>query len=473
MPQPIHHTASSLSAQLHHLMNEGWKQEILPLLPEGYQRQAHDTGAFTRQRKLKRVEDLLRGLLAYVLCRFSLRDLGAWSILTDLADISHVAWQKRLRNARAWFLWLLTEQLAVPAATCQVKQKRVLLIDATRLKRPGGCGDDWRVHLGYDLRAGRLVDLHVSDRHTAEGFSLFEVQAGDLFVGDRAYCRRTQAAFVLHQQGEVILRFSVHHFPLQDQQGRPLDVLAWLNTCGEGQHSRLVRFTSEGHTFSGRLLARSLPQEAAQRARERQRRKASKQQWQLREETLALCGWFLVFTSLPREDWSDEQVLGVYRARWQIELFIKRLKQLLKLAQLRGQTALTNEATILALLVAWSLIQTEVAEARQMLNQAVQHWQSGYDDWEILDKDVHPSRVRPSTTVSSWTITALGIHTLRQLVQGVWTFDRLHACWPRVLRMISHHRRRVHQETAIRRLLSTHQERAGTPSSFLFFCTST
>jgi IS4 transposase len=79
---------------------------------------------------------------------------------------------------------------------------------------------------------------------------------------------------------------------------------------------------------------------------------------------------------LPAASWSDEQVLALYRARWQVELLIKRMKQVLRLAQLRGKTALTNEATILALLVCWALQQ----QARTVLAQASQQlaawWQS-------------------------------------------------------------------------------------------------
>ena len=62
-----------------------------------------------------------------------------------------------------------------------------------RLKEPGGSGDDWRVHLGYDLLAGRLVDVRVADRHTAEAFELFEVGPGDALVADRGYSRRRKS----------------------------------------------------------------------------------------------------------------------------------------------------------------------------------------------------------------------------------------------------------------------------------------
>ena len=48
--------------------------------------------------------------------------------------------------------------------------------------------------------------------------------------------------------------------------------------------------------------------------------------------------------------------------------------QVLKLAQLRGKTAVTNEATILAVLLAWALLQSEVQYARQVLTEAASQW---------------------------------------------------------------------------------------------------
>lgn len=475
MPQPEHDTLPPLSSQLQALIREGWEQEVLSQLPANYEQQARTMGAFVRARGLHCVGDLIRGLLAYVLCAPSLRQLGAWAVLIGLANLSHVAWQHRLRQARDWLLWLLIQRLAVSAPAAVVAQSRIVLIDATRLKEPGGCGDDWRVHLGYDLLAGHLLDVRVSDGHTAEGFTLFALRPGDLVVADRGYCRRKQLAYALRTGAHVLVRLAVWQVPLLDEQGQPFDVLAWLKEREQGQHSCLVAFEQEGCRFAGRLIACSLPEEAAERARAKERKKAAKQQRQLKEETLYLCGWFLLFTSLPAQQWSDEQVRTLYRARWQIELLIKRLKQLLKLAQLRGKTALTNEATILALLLAWSLVQPEMAIARQALSQAGEHWEHAHRQAAASapgDKPALPLATSPLTTVSSWTLTALCVQTLRQQVQGVWTFARLQVCWPFLLRFLSHCRRRQHQESTIRRQLLDPLGPLAASSSSLFFCSS-
>lgn len=91
MPQQEHHTLPPLSTQLHALIQAGWEQEVLSQFPVDYEQQAQRMGAFVRINKLKCVGDLVRGLLAYVLSVSSLRQLGAWAVLIDLANLSHVA----------------------------------------------------------------------------------------------------------------------------------------------------------------------------------------------------------------------------------------------------------------------------------------------------------------------------------------------------------------------------------------------
>lgn len=477
MPQQSYHTLPALDEQLQAVIKQGWEHEVLPQLPVDYEQQAESLKAFVRQRQIKRVSDLLRALLAYVLCAPSFRHLGSWAVLIGLANLSNVAWRKRLRQARAWLLWLLCELLAVTAGPCTSpsgRVPRILLIDGTRLKEPGGSGDDWRVHLGYDLLAARLVDVRVADRHTAEAFALFVVGTGDVLVADRGYSRRGQWAYALKSGADIVVRLAVQQVPLLDEQGESLDVVAWLQEGPSGMQSREVVFEHEGQRFAGRLLACALSPQAAERARAKARKKASKQQRDLKAETLFLAGWLLVFTSLPTQSWSDEQVLALSRARWQVELVIKRMKQVLKLAQLRGKTALTNEATILALLVCWALQQQEAVSARALLQQAAEAVQvltaSATQSVEPLSSP--RSQESPEAALSSWLLTSLCVQTLRVVVQGYWTPARLLACLPCLQRFVcGSPRLRLHQETTVRRLLQAQTGSAppGSASGLLLF----
>ncbi len=474
-----HHTLPPMNEQWQALIDEGWEQEVLPHLPTGYEQQALSLHAIERYREFTRASDLLRGLLGYVLCAPSFRQMGAWAVLIGLANISAVAWRTHLRQARTWLLWLLCELLAAaatPATPAQSQSPRVpqtprlLLIDATRLKQPGGSGDDWRVHLGYELLSGRLVDVRVADRHICEGFDLFTLGSADIVIADRGYSRRRQLAYALQRGAQVVVRLEVQKVPLLDEQGQPLDVVAWLHTCAGGTHSRTVAFEQQGQRYQGRLIASALPAEAAERAQAKARRQASKQQHQLKEQTLFLAGWLLVFCSLSVDPWSDEQVLALYRARWQIELLIKRMKSVLKLAQLRGKTALTNEATILALLVCWAVQQQEAVQARQILAHASQQVTA----LATLDTAVLPHTIEPTeTTVSSWLLTALCVQTLRTVVQGYWTPARVRRCLPYLRRFVCESpRRRQQQEGTIRSQVRTHLARAVSDSSLVFDCSS-
>ncbi len=189
-----------------------------------------------------------------------------------------------------------------------------------------------------------------------------------------------------------------------------------------------------------------------------------------------MAGWLLVFCSLPTQSWSDSQVLALYRARWQIELLIKRMKSVLKLAQLRGKTTLTNEATLLALLVCWALQQQEAAQARDVLAQASPHVAalaaapvSASQDTAVLEQ---AAELR-EPVVSSWLLTALCVQTLRTAVQGYWTPARLRVCLPYLRRVVCESpRRRQQQERTIRHQLRTLLAGAVPDSSPVFFCSS-
>ena len=452
MPRPSHHTLPPLEAQLQESIQAGW-QDLVDRLPVDLDQQAQTLGALVRHRAFKRASDLLRGLLAYVLCVGSFRQLGAWAVLIGLCNLSEAAWRKALRRAHPWLFWLLSEMMAGPSVSHPTlpKQGRVLLIDASRLREIGGSGDDWRVHLAYDLLAGRFAQVSVTDEHVAESLEHFHIRPGDIPVHDMGYGYRSRFAFVLLRGAHVVGRIYPHAFPLLDEHDQPLCVTDWLRTLPEGTHSRPVRFVCQRRTFQVRLIARSLSAEAAERARTAKRKKAAKDQRQLKDDTLLLAGWILLISSLSEEPWSDELVLALYRARWQIELVFKRLKQLMRLGLVRCRNEISCQATILSWLLAWTFQEQQMQPIRQSLQATATVLQ------EALVSPTPDARPEEHTCapLSSWRLAALGVQTLRMLVQGTWTLSRLQECLPLLQRFLrGSPRKRQQQEQSVRALLS-------------------
>ena len=94
------------------LSDESWEQEIVPHLPKELEEQAWLLGAMRRKSgKLMRASDLLRGLLAYVLCVRSFRGLGAWGAILGIADMADTSWRERLRKASEWLAWIVSQQM--------------------------------------------------------------------------------------------------------------------------------------------------------------------------------------------------------------------------------------------------------------------------------------------------------------------------------------------------------------------------
>jgi IS4 transposase len=68
-----------------------------------------------------------------------------------------------------------------------------------------------------------------------------------------------------------------------------------------------------------------------------------------------VAGGRLLITTLDAATWSAADVLYGYRARWQVELVLKKMKQLLRLNQIRSTPPTSVEAPVRVLLVAWVL----------------------------------------------------------------------------------------------------------------------
>lgn len=427
-----------------------WEQEVESRLAEGWQEQARQLGAFERQRKLRCVGDLLRGLLAYVLCYGSFRMLGYWSVCLGLADLSEAAWRKRLRQAEDWLDWLFRAQIGVGVGAAPAKLyghwKRVLLLDATNLSCQGARAVKWRLHTAFDLLAGQLTQVRITTHRVAEDVVHFVIQEGDLIIADSGYGYVQRLLAILQRGADLVIRFSPATLRLFQAEGGPqLDVVKWL----KGQQApsghlveREVWLHDAQQWVRLRVVGLRLTAEQTERAIRRKRRKAQMDKRQLQPETLYLAGWLLVVTSLEATPWRAADVLQLYRARWHVELFFKRLKQVLHVHAVRCVHPQSARASLLAILLAWVLQEQEGQTSRAILQQtqALVSTPLGTSMATVDQEDE-----QAEGPVSEWRLVLMQTDLLRCQVRGHLTAERLRACLPRLHRFLcSSPRKRRH-----------------------------
>jgi hypothetical protein len=434
-----------MSSHLHHTKTDAaWESDILPRLPADLDAQAVALRALVRKRSFACAADLLRGLLAYVGTVGSLRELSCWGVTAGVAELAASSWLERLQAAGPWLQWIVSTVVQAPRPRwlSQSVQGRVLLVDATMLRWHGGTGDDLRLHLAFDLLAGRLDQLVLSDHHGAEHVQHFGLRAGDLYVLDGGYGYRDRLARIQQARADGLLRIYPPTFPLETADGKPLDMRAWLDQPGAAQRSRLAYYRQGGQRYAVRVLAARQPELQRQAARRRAQARARKRQRPLHALTEYYADWVVMVSSLSdATTWPDHALWRLYGARWQVELLIQRLKQFLGLGQLPARGAASGVPLVWAMLVLWVLHEPLAQEVRRALVELA---------------DPAPATLPgqlpvAEAVVSTWSVSALLLDGLRQAIRGTWGIADVQACLPRLRRFLVSHPRasREHQLTEV------------------------
>jgi len=291
-----------------------------------------------------------------------LRETAVRADAGGLAKVSDVALLGRLRGCGEWFRWMV-EQMSRRLSTTThevLGGKRVRLVDATVVCEPGATGSTWRIHYMIDLSSLACEQLDVTLPDEGETLTRFEVQENDVLMADRGLAHRRGIRHVVEHGGHVIVRSNMVSVPLEDDKGRPLALLPKLRKLPVGQARAwpaLVR--DERGTIAVHVCALKKSAEQRRKAQAKLREVASRKGRNLQPDTLEAAGYVVVLTTLP--DVSAQQILELYRHRWQIELAFKRLKSLLQLGHLKKTDPQGAKAWLQGKLFVATLIETLIA----------------------------------------------------------------------------------------------------------------
>jgi hypothetical protein len=342
---------------------EDWTAVLQMLAEVNLAATARQTKAMVRRRGVRDAAALLRLVLAYGVSGFSLRTTAAWAGMAGIAELCDVSLMDRIRNASDWLdlLWqaLLTQQ--TQAAVLPGLNLAVRLIDATCVSAPKSSGTDYRLHLDYRPQEGRFGAACLTDGRQAEGFHHFMPRPGELLVGDRAYAKAKDIAYVLAAGAHLLVRIGWRSLVLLDPQGNPLNLLQKLKSLPKDRISTLpvqVAASAKKRTAVGaaRLIVVPLPPDVAAKSRRKATAKAKHQGRTILPEGAIAANWIILLTTLDTESISPDQLVALYRLRWQIELAFKRLKSILHLDRLPAKDPKLARAWVAANLLAALLI---------------------------------------------------------------------------------------------------------------------
>lgn len=323
--------------------DENWRV-LLSLLPDNWESLAAGLGAVERLRGFDSTESVLRTLLLHVGKGYSLRETAVQARQSGLANVSDVTILNRLRQAESW--WRLLCQILLQESGVDLPDgpggRRVRLLDGTLVKEPGRTGSQWRIH--YSLRVPSLLCdyLAITATHgkgTGETLHRFPAQPGDLVLGDRGFCAPPGIAALQQQGADVLVRWHSSRLPLYNSRGQRFQLLPRLRQLPEPGQAEDWTVTINGPQgrLAGRICALRKSEAATLKTLRYIKRKAQMGGPEPRPETLAYAACVVVFTTLPGEEFSAQQVMEWYRLRWQIELAFKRWKSLAQMGHLPKQ----------------------------------------------------------------------------------------------------------------------------------------
>jgi len=345
---------------------------VLQMLPSDLEESAAEKLALVRRREITSAQDLLRLCLAYSVCDMSLRQTAAWARATGLADLSNVAVMNRIEKSADWLGHLVMQQLQGRGLRPPNLDATVRIVDATVICEPGSKGTDWRLHLGLDLQQMRICSAEVTDASGGETFLRHEPNAGDIVVGDRGYAQRAGAASIIDKDAHALIRINWQNFPLLSAKGEDLDIVETLELLAPGEIGDwAVSFKYKQRTYPMRLIAIRKSDQAAENERKRIRYEAKRKKRKPNPKSLKAARFVYVLTDLSADVLPPGEALDLYRLRWQIEIFFKRLKGILNLGQLRAK----NPKLVLACLYAKILAALIIDELR---NEALTFFPWGY-----------------------------------------------------------------------------------------------
>ena len=314
-------------------------QQLLDMLPTGYEEACYETKAIERNRKIKNGRDLMELCLIYLIHACSLLEVSKYASLLGMGKISDVAFMKKFAKCGKWFEWI-TDKLK-PAPIINYKKPKslenynIIGVDASDVTEKGAIKRIWRLHYAIDIFQMKSVQYKITAQKTGESLTNFEIKSNDLIMGDRAYGTIKGIEHCLINKGNFILRIRSKAFKLYNEALQEVNLLNELKEAGcEKETSIEVHIrNSKKQLLKLRICAIKKTDEEIEKSRRRINKRDKRKGQTTSEESIKLNDYIVVITSLS-ESITAGEILSLYRVRWQVELYFKRLKSIMDFGEI-------------------------------------------------------------------------------------------------------------------------------------------
>jgi len=207
----------------------------------------------------------------------------------------------------------------------------------------------------YDLLAQRFVSFRLSGFNRNDQAAAYDVvrvvRPGDLVLRDLGYFVVASLQQIAQAGAFFLSRLRLDTGLCDARTGRSLNLLGPLKRHGQFDGKVLLGAAK----CPVRLVAVKLP-EALAAQRRRKARANRDRRCHPTARSLALLGWAIFVTNVPRTVWSAKTVAQVYGLRWRIETIFKAWKSHFRMTEVPRGSAPQLEAMIYARLIFVTLL---------------------------------------------------------------------------------------------------------------------
>lgn len=309
-------------------------EELINRLPEGYEQACKETKAIERKREIKNPIDLIRLVLLYLVGGYSQIEMMIIAQELGMAKISDVGFLKKFAKCKDWICWIITE--IKPKSITEYKvpkgfeNYRIVALDASDVTEKGRSGRVFRLHYAFDIMKMCSLSYKITAQKVGETLLNFDIKENWLILADRIYGTLTGIECCLKAGANFILRLRHGAFKLYEKNEKELNLLDKLHDVTSDSAIDIevyVKLSLLGLTKL-RVCAIKIPDDKLSEVERKNKRKDSKKQRVTSREALEMSKYVVVITAMP-DIVTAEEIISLYRFRWQVEIYFKRLKSIM------------------------------------------------------------------------------------------------------------------------------------------------